>query len=385
MASVRITVVGPTHPFKGGVAQHTTVLARELIQRGHQVLVENWARQYPARLYPGQLAVEAPEFPLYGLARRSLSWNRPDSWWRVGRSARTKDLMVLAHVNVVQVPAYRVVLAAARGVRKKVVIAHNVLPHERSRIDRLMVRSLFDAADEIVTHSEAEQELARSLTDVPVVMVPLAPHLPADFVPARPRPGEHRRLLFFGLIRPYKGLDVLLRALAIGPQDVRLRVVGEFWGGTEPTEALVAELGLTDRVELRPGYARADTVPDLFADVDALVLPHRTATGSQGVMMAFQFGVPVLASDAGNLCESVTVGVDGLVAEPGSVSSLAQNIGEFYRPGIAERLRAAVRPIDPVLYWDRYVDVLLRTRDSMVAPRCGVAHQPPNLPERSPP
>lgn len=358
---VRITVVGPTHPFKGGIAQHTAVLARELSLRGHEVVVQNWRRQYPARFYPGQLTIDKPEFELHRPTRRNLSWNRPDSWWRVGRSARHGDLLVIAHVNPLQVLPYLVLLAAARGVGLKVVLAHNVLPHERSWFDSFLVARLFGAADRIVTHSDAQKSLAQALSGTEAVMAPIAPFLPPGFVSALPLPGEHRRLLFFGLVRPYKGLDVALRALAMGPADIELRVAGEFWGGTASTEALIDELQLRDRVELLPGYASAEMVPRLFADVDALVLPYRTATGSQGVWTAFQFGVPVLVTGAGRLPADVTEGVDGLVARPDDADSLAQTIREFYRPGVPEQMRAAVRPVDPAPYWDRYISELVGT------------------------
>ena len=179
------------------------------------------------------------------------------------------------------------------------------------------------------------------------------------FAPAATAPTVHRRLLFFGIVRPYKGLDVLLRALAAGPDDVALRVVGEFWGGTGTTEALIDELGLRDRVELRPGYAAADEVPALFADCDALALPYRTATGSQAVWMAYEFGVPVVVTTAGRLADDVRPGVDGLVVPPDDVAALAQALREFYEPGVPERLRAAVRPVDPDPYWERYLHLLL--------------------------
>ena len=182
--------------------------------------------------------------------------------------------------------------------------------------------------------------------------------MPTVFLRPTPLVGMHRRLIFFGLVRPYKGLDVLLRALAAGPSDVRLRVVGEFWGGTDATEALCSELGIIDRVELRDGYVAAEEVPVLFSDVDALVLPYRNATGSQGVWTGFEFGVPVIATRAGHLADDIRDGVDGLVAEPDDVESLAGALTSFYTARVAETMRDAVMPVDPNPYWDRYLHAL---------------------------
>ena len=102
---------------------------------------------------------------------------------------------------------------------------------------------------------------------------------------------------------PYKGLDVLLRALARGPAHLTLLVAGEFWGGTGETEKLIAELGLGDRVRLRPGYVPASEIPALFAAADALVLPYREATASQNALLAFSYGVPVITTTAGALAD----------------------------------------------------------------------------------
>ena len=159
------------------------------------------------------------------------------------------------------------------------------------------------------------------------------------------------------MVRPYKGLDVLLRALAQVP-DVRLTVAGEFWGGAAETRALISSLGLDARVELRPGYVPAAQVPDLFARVDALVLPYRTATASQNVFMAYEHGVPVIATRAGALADHVHDGVDGLLCDPGDVESLTDALRRFYED--PERLRAGVHPIDPDPQWKSYLEELLR-------------------------
>jgi glycosyltransferase involved in cell wall biosynthesis len=172
-----------------------------------------------------------------------------------------------------------------------------------------------------------------------------------------------RRLLFFGLVRPYKGLDVLLRALAAGPDDVALTVAGEFWGGLADTRALVAELGLADRVELRPGYVDAAEVPALFAAADALLLPYRSATASQNVDLARLHGLPVVASRVGTLATAVHDGVDGLLVPPDDPDALAAALRRLYEPGVLAQLRDKVEP--PVVDggWERYLDAALSATD----------------------
>lgn len=366
MQPVRIAVVGPTHPFKGGIAQHTTTLAHRLRDAGHEVEIVSWRRQYPQRLYPGVQVVQSePELPPFPVTRRRLHWAKPWTWLWEGRRLRHVDLVVIAHVSPVQVPAYQllamagVTRAGTRRGRRVAIVCHNVLPHEPSILERPLVRSLLARGDLVVTHSSPQASLARELTRTPVTDVPLPPFGPLTFTATGERPEKvHRRLLFFGLVRPYKGLDVLLQALAQAPVDLRLRVAGEFWGGTSFYDDLCRDLGISDRVQIIPGYVDAENVPPLFADVDALVLPYRTATGSQGPWTAFDFGLPVIATDAGALADGVTDGVDGLVVRAGDVEALADAICSFYTGDRAQRLRAGVRRTDAAAMWTAYFEAL---------------------------
>lgn len=360
---MRIAIVGPAYPYKGGGAQHTTELAHRLAAAGHDVVIESWAAQYPSFLYPGQQTVDAPEGEPYEHTRRLLSWRRPDGWvWHGRRIGRAADLVILAVLSPVQVPSYLGVLVGARGTgARTLALCHNVLPHERRAVDVTLMRALLRRVDAVLTHSEPQAELARGLTGgtVPVRVADMPPHLPGGPGSAPEGRAVARRLLFFGIVRPYKGLDVLLRALAQGPDDVGLTVAGEFWGGTEETERLITELGLTDRVELRPGYVPSADVPGLFAEADALVLPYRSATASQNPWLAYEHGVPVIATRVGALPDHVRDGVDGLLCAPDDVTDLAKTITRFYDPGEPERLSSGVRRVDPEPYWSAYVDALI--------------------------
>ncbi|WP_250284945.1 MULTISPECIES: glycosyltransferase [unclassified Frankia] len=417
-ARSRIAIVGPAHPYKGGVAQHTTELAHRLAACGHDVRLESWSAQYPARLYPGRQRVDAPETRPFPATSYPLSWRRPDTWPRLGRRLRTGvdavDAVVVVVVTPIQAPAYLGVLAGlrppaprpgnapagggrgsapaggvpaenGRAVRvgrglptiggredRPVVLAlcHNVLPHERRALDVPLVRAVLRRVSGVLVHTPAEAERARGLTTRPVWVAPMAPHLGAaggavsdrtrDGAAGRTRDGAAggRRLLFFGLVRPYKGLDVLLRALAAGPPDVRLTVAGEFWGGVDDTRRLVGELGLAGRVELRPGYVPAAEVPALFTAADALVLPYRSATATQNVDLAHRHGLPVVATAVGMLGQAVRDGVDGLLAAPDDPGSLAAALRRLYEPGVLDTLRAGIVPPDADAAWERYLTVL---------------------------
>ena len=451
---MRIALVGPAHPYKGGGARHTTELAHRLAAGGHDVVIESWRAQYPAWLYPGQQLLDVPEGEPYPRTRRRLAWYRPDGWLAGGRRLASADLVVFALLTPLQVPAYLAILAALRRAPdplhpllprrpRTVVICHNVLPHERHLGDLALTRALLSRVDTVLVHSPAQAIQARDLAlaarvvaaqmpphlplclggddppqtppahggaarppvppgppgggtaRLPVPPVPPVPHVPPGSsnggtarVPAPLGPpgfpdegaarvpvalGSHGlvdgeaspiapwggRLLFFGIVRPYKGLDVLLRALARGPAYLTLTVAGEFWGGTGETEKLMAELGITDRVRLRPGYVPASEIPALFAAADALVLPYREATASQNALLAFAHGVPVITTTAGALADLVRDGVDGLTCAPGDVADLARVLREISVPGMARRLQAGVTAIDPAPCWADYLKALL--------------------------
>jgi glycosyltransferase involved in cell wall biosynthesis len=353
---VRIALIGPAQPDQGGGARHTTELARRLAAAGHNVIIESWRPQ----------SADAPDGDPYPRTYRRLAWYRPDGWIAAGRRLRSADLVVFALLAPAQVPAYLSVLTAlGRRRPSTVVICHSVLPP-----DAPLTRTLLSRVGTVIVHSAAQAAQARALApDVPIVIARMPPHLPSaapvpqdpftersvDLAPAHPK----TRLLFFGVVRPYKGLDVLLRALARTPEHVTLTVAGEFSGGPAETKQLITDLGLGTRVTLRPGYVPAGDLPALFAAADALVLPYREATGSQNVLLAFSFGVPVIATTTGALAEAVRDGVDGLTCAPGDVDGLARALNEIAGPATARRLRAGVRAVDPEPYWAAYLRAVL--------------------------
>ncbi|GAA1103323.1 glycosyltransferase [Nocardiopsis composta] len=344
-AAERVVLVGPAHPYKGGGARHTTELAHRLAAAGHPTVLESWRAQYPAALYPGRQTVHAPEGEPYPATRRDLAWYRPDGWLRTGRRAgRSADLVAVAALSPVQVPAYLVLLAGVGRAARTAVIAHNVLPHERRPGDTALMRALLRRAGTVLVHSAEQAGLARGLAPgADVRAAELPPHLP-ETGPApvgRPREPGPPRFLFFGIVRPYKGVDVLLRAFAAGaPPGALLTVAGEFWGGSAELRGLARELGVADRVEFREGYVPAGELGALFAAADAAVLPYRSATATQNVLLAQRHGLPVIATRTGTLPDAVRDGADGLLCAPGDPEDLARALAAFAAPGTAERLRA---------------------------------------------
>ena len=363
---MRVTLVGPAYPWRGGLPLLVTDLARRLAAEGHAVRVRTWTHQGPAGLMPTQ-ALTAAEGVVYP-AEPVLSWRNPVGGWRVGRAAAASDLVVVVHYTTVQAPVlWAVARAAGRGARV-VAICANAVPHEARPGDRPLTALLMRAVDAAVVHTEAERRALAALTNRPVAVAPLPPHLPDG--PPRPRaPGVRRRLLFFGKVRRYKGLDVLLRALA-HLDGVHLTVAGEVYPDATDVGRLIDRFGLRDRVDVRPGYLPAERIPDLFASVDALVLPYRSATASQHVALANRHRVPVVATRVGNFPDVIDDGVDGLLCAPGDIADLTRALRWLYAPGRLDALRAAAPVSDDEQVWKTYLETLL-TVDGCSPPNCG--------------
>ncbi len=361
VGKMRIAIVGPTHPYKGGIVQHTTELAHRLTQAGHDVEIISWRTQYPF-FYPGAqfVADNKPELPLHAGSKRVLSWKNPAGWARWGRHLRHFDRLIFVWwVPTIQGPVYLGMLSALGRKRPPLtLICHNVLPHEPRPGDRQLARRVLKKCELVVVHTGAQAQLASDLgartvhtADLPLSLL----KRPSDKI-GKSAAGQ---LLFFGFVRPYKGVDVLLQALASLP-EVRLTIAGEFWDDVRMYQRLIEELGLQKRVRILNGYIPAGDLAALISQADAVVLPYKEGTASWNVSLAHAYGTPVIATTAGSLGSQVRDGIDGFVCEPNNVTALANTMQRFYEPGVAKRLRKNIPPTTTDEDWALYVTACTR-------------------------
>lgn len=359
---MRVAVVGPTHPIKGGVAAHTTELATRLAAQGHETDLVSWSSQYPARLYPGERTVPdgVPDLAPYARTTRPLSWARPDTWVRVGRRLRAYDLVVLVHVIPAVVPAHLALVRALRGPGgpKVVLVAHNVLPHEAHPGAATLVRTMLRQVDATLVHSDDQAREARQLGAVDVRVAALPAHLPGGPPVARAPHEGPPRLLALGMVREYKGVDLLLEALAQVPGPT-VTIAGELWGAAGArVRELAATPALRDRVEVRGGYVPSTAIAGLLASHDVLALTYRSATASQNALLGFTHGLPVLATAVGTFAAEVTDGVDGLVVPPGDAAALVGALRRLTSDGTLAALTAAVHAPDSDAAWQDYLAMI---------------------------
>jgi glycosyltransferase involved in cell wall biosynthesis len=369
---MKIAVVGPAYPFRGGIAHYTTLLAAHL-QQEHEVRLYSFKQQYPSRLFPGRSQIDPSGKPLADVeTRRWLTPWWPWSWrhvtddWKAWRPDR---VVVQWWVPFMAPMTASLVKRAHRQGIRTFLICHNVLPHERSQVDRFLARLALQQADRLIVHTQAQQQAAENLLPGCATSVVPLPTYAAfrsenwDRGRARLQLGlSGKVLLFFGLVRPYKGLSDLLAALpaVLNDMDVTLLVVGEIWGGDTEYRAQVARLGLEQHVQFIDRYVSNDETAMYFAAADVCVLPYREATGSAVLQLAFGLGVPVVVTRTGGMGDLVEDGVTGFVVEPGDVASLSHAISRFFDEDRTALFRAAVAQQHDRFGWDRLIEILER-------------------------
>ncbi len=342
---MRIALVGPVYPFRGGIAHYTTMLYEALCASGHDVLLISFKRQYPRWLFPGAsdrdpsqqaLKVSKPEY--------ILSPFNPVSWLRGVRAiVRFKaDILVLQWWTVYWALVWNVLGLLNRVLMhaELVYICHNVLSHEKRWWDGWMARSTLRWGDRIFVQSDQEQRVLGRLLPMAAVTVralPIYGMLATKNLPTKEEarrslsiPSDGLTLLFFGIVRSYKGLRYLIEALPklqsrLG--EVRLLVAGEFWDDPESYQVLIQKLGLEDTVVIRDEYIPNEEVPVYFSAADILVAPYVAVTGSGVVQMAWGFGLPFVAT--WSVAAEESSGVPYVVAAPADPLALADAIVEL--------------------------------------------------------
>jgi glycosyltransferase involved in cell wall biosynthesis len=364
---MRWALLGPLHPYRGGIAHYGALLAQELA-REDAVHALSFTRLYPGLLFPGRSQYDTSEKPLSYPAARRLDSIDPLSWERTARAiaALAPDALLIHWWHPFFGAAYGTLLRRVAHLSprcRRLLLCHNVLPHERSRVDSWLTRYAFGPAQGFLVHSSDQAERLRALRPGAACAVHPHPRYGAFRAEAGPSHEEARRrlgippdqpvALFFGYVRAYKGLDLALGALARAPvADLRLWVVGEFYEDRASYEAQIRSLGLTDRVVLVDRYVPNEELPLYFQAADLVVQPYRSATQSGIAQIAFAFGKPVIATRVGGLPEQIADGVTGLLVPPGDEQALAAALERAFTERLAERMAPAIAAASARASWE---------------------------------
>ena len=368
-----IAVLGPVYPYRGGIAHYTARLVRALAEAGEEVLTVNLTRQYPSALFPGSSQEDGSKQPFETVSERWVDSMRPDTWFRTVARLRRRGVkkLVIQWWHPYFAPSFGTIGRLARRAGIEVVfVCHNVEPHEGTPFDRLALTWAYGGADRFVVHAQAERsKMERYAAGRPVAVVA---HPVYDIFAegASPEPAAARAelglgadeavLLFFGLIRPYKGLEVLLRAMPeiLSKRTVKLVVAGECYGDDKPLHALIEELGIGAALKLDLKYVPNEAVATYMVAADAVVVPYLHATQSGIVQVAYAFGKPVITTRVGGIPEVVWEGETGLLVPPSDPVALAAAVERFFAEELAEPFAAGIARRLPELSWEHLARVV---------------------------
>jgi glycosyltransferase involved in cell wall biosynthesis len=366
-----IAIVGPSYPFRGGIAHHTTLLYRHLAAV-HDTRLFGFTRQYPRWLFPGRTDRDMSERPLREPGTELLldSLN-PATWVRVAaRIAQVRpQLVILPWWSSFWAPQFLTITSLLRRMleTRLLAVCHNVVDHEERRFSRLCTRAVLRRMDDCLVHSAADEARLRAL--LPGARVTRAFHPLYEFAqPFLMSKAEARAklevdgdtILFFGFVRPYKGLPDLVRAMPwiLERRRVTLLVAGEFWGGSDAFRQQVASLGLGDHVRCVDRYVPNEDMGLYFSAADLVVLPYVSGTASGVVQTAYGLDKPVVATTVGALGDIVDDERTGYLVPPGQPAALADAILKFFEEAKEAEFVANIRQYKQRFAWPRLVEII---------------------------
>jgi D-inositol-3-phosphate glycosyltransferase len=339
-----VVLLSPAHPLRGGIASSTERLAQEFQAFGYEVEVWSFKYQYPGFLFPGKTQYSDDPAPEGLMIRQLVHSLNPFNWWKVGRMLKRKrpDLVVVRYWLPFMAPSLGSILRIARRNKhtRVVCIADNIIPHEKRPGDQQLTKYFVPAVDAFIGMSKAVTDQIKTFG--PRGPVAFSPHpLYDNYGAAVSRSAgleklgfdpELRYLLFFGFIRDYKGLDLLLEAMAdprIKELPIKLIVAGEYYSNEAKYEALIERLGIRDQLILHTRYIPKGDVRNYFAVSDLVAQPYRSATVSGISQMAYFYEIPMLVTGVGGLPEIVPHGKAGYVVQV-DPTEIADSIVDFF-------------------------------------------------------
>ena len=340
-----IKIIGPAYPYRGGIATFNERLAQEFESLGYNVEIETFTIQYPSFLFPGKTQYSAKPAPERLKIERTINSVNPYNWLKVGwRIRREKpDLVIIRYWLPFLAPCLGTIAGLIRKNKHSIIIclADNIVPHEHRPGDRMLTNYFIQRIDGLIAMSKSVLTDANSFRKN--LLQGFCPHPIFDnygeklsFEVAKQKLKldlNTKYLLFFGFIRDYKGLDLLINAFA----DVRLRkfpvkllVAGEYYSSPEPYLELIKERNLEDFIELRTEFIPDNQVNLYFSAADMVVQPYKSATQSGVTQIGYHFNKPMLVTNVGGLSEIIPDGKIGYVVEPES-GMIADALVDFYK------------------------------------------------------
>ncbi len=348
----KVVIIGPAHPLRGGLASFDERLARAFQQQGDETTIYTFSLQYPEFLFPGTTQYSTEPAPTDVKIKVCINSVNPFNWLKVGVALKKyrPDIIVVRYWIPLMGPCLGTILRIVKGNKhtKIIAITDNVMPHEKRPGDKPFTKYFLGACDAFITMSEKVMGDLRTFTQKPAKQIihPLYDNFggQVEKIEARKHlglPENKKIILFFGFIRNYKGLDLLLEAIAYlknQPQqtieDLQLLIAGEFYEDRKTYDDLIAKLDIAPWLIMRTDFIADSEVKYYLSAADFVIQPYRNATQSGVTPLAYHFEKPMLVTNVGGLPSLVPDGKSGLVCEP-NAASIAEHIVQLYQMGDA--------------------------------------------------
>lgn len=344
----QLIIMGPAWPLRGNLAAFDEKLANVFMQASINTKLYTFSLQYPDLLFPGttQYSTDpAPEKLSIDVAINSIN---PFNWIKVGLKIKREkpDLIIVRYWIPFMAPCLGTILSIVKRNKhtKVIAIVDNMIPHEKRLGDKLLTQYFVRAVDGFLTMSQKVQNDVKLFTNKPTCVSPhpIYDHFGEAIPTADARKFLHldvhdKVILFFGFVRAYKGLDLLIEAMAdpaIKAAGIKLVIAGEFYESPTPYLTQIEQLGLTDTISVYNQYIDEKEVTQYVSAADFIIQPYRNATQSGVTPMAYHFLKPMLVTNVGGLADTVPHDKVGLVVQP-NPRSIAEGIVQLYERGTA--------------------------------------------------
>ncbi|MGD1006603.1 MAG: glycosyltransferase [Ignavibacteriaceae bacterium] len=339
---MKIIILSTAYPLRGGIAHFIGLLYKELVKT-NEVKVITFKRQYPSILFPGKSQIESGDTAEQIPAEVLVDSINPFNWLAVGLKIKKEKpgLLIFKFWMPFFAPCFGTIsrLAKKNNITKVLTICDNVIPHEKKPGDIALTKYFFNVVDYFILLSEKVRN--DLLTLKPGAKNKFLPHpVYSNFGQAvnKNDAKQHlnitgdRLILFFGFIRDYKGLDILLKAMALLKNDlnVKLVIAGEFYSNEHKYLKIIDDLGIKENLLMFTDFIPTSEVKYYFSAADCVILPYRDATQSGIVQIATNFCKPVIAANVGGLGEVIESGKTGFIVEKENPEALADAIKKFY-------------------------------------------------------
>ncbi len=355
---MRIAFLGPSYPWRGGIAQFAQNFAEKLANN-HEIMMFTFINQYPAIIFPGSYQFEKSAINFNLPTHRILTPYNPLTWFSAIHDINgwNPDILVVSYWLPVFAPAYGFILRHIKNC-KIVFLIHNLDFHEKWLLADKLSKYALKPAHYFLTLSNISTDKLKLLKSDRDSHILQLFHPVYEFINTHTEAVKYsKRILFFGFIKHYKGLDILLEAMPVVIKEIpqiKLVIAGEIYGDKSIYIDLISKLGLENNVESHFSYISDEQIEEYFSECDVCVLPYRSATQSGVSQMSFAYEVPVIATKVGGIEETVKDKFNGLLVEPNDPKALADKIIQYYKSDFADQLRANIRAQNEEYSWDTF-------------------------------